>query len=182
MFASTHEYTRAHWESTVPQKTQNRKSQSTTELEDLNLKFETLLSAFCLVASMHKSSTLMNRLLKSIYLVLIVFNLLSQSHKTSIDIDSTHGEREWSLTSSLLSLSWSSSQSSSSLSSSLSCLIGPRLLHCNHLNISSSSSLLSSRQSASQSSLLSLWTSSLTLTLISQKVCWNYLPDHLLRS
>ena len=69
-----------------------------SKLEDRNyLKFETLHSSFCHLASMHNSSISMNHLLKSIYLVQIFFNLLNQSvDKTSItmDIDDTNGEKE----------------------------------------------------------------------------------------
>ena len=127
MFASTHEYTRAHWESTVPQKTQ--KSQITIDHRARRSKFEIRNSSR--LASTHNSSISMNRLLRIIYLVLTGINLSNQSAQKqssiTMDIDDMHGERESSLASSLsLSLlSLSSSQLSSlSLSSSL-CLSAP---------------------------------------------------------
>ena len=75
----------------------------------LKIKFE-----ICLL-SMHKSLRSMNHLIKSIYLVLIVFNLLNQSAQKgyiTMDIDNTNGD-----TSSKNESSWSSSSSSLSSSS-----------------------------------------------------------------
>ena len=93
----------------------NRKSQSTTELEDRNLKFKTRLSfLLLLLASLHNSSISMNRLIKSICLVLIVFNLLNQSaykRYIAMDIDDTNGD-DSNESSSAASSSSSSSSSS----------------------------------------------------------------------
>ena len=89
MFASIHECTRAHPE-TFPQQRNDRKSQSTTELEDRNLKSDSkLFFQSCFPCFTHNSSISMNRLIKSICLVLIVFSLLNQSapHKRYITID-----------------------------------------------------------------------------------------------
>ena len=89
MFPSIRECTRAHPESTVPRKMQNTKSQSTTELEDRNLKSDSkVFFQSCFPCFTHNSSISMNRLIKSICLVLIVFNLLNQSaHKRYIIMD-----------------------------------------------------------------------------------------------
>ena len=94
MFSSIHECTRAHPESTVQHKMQNHKiviyhraRRSKFEILHLKLFFQSCFPPFT-----HNSSISMNRLInKSIYLVLIVFNLLNQSappkRNITIDVD-----------------------------------------------------------------------------------------------
>ena len=141
MFPSTHECTRAQWETFGFNA--NCKSQSTTELEDQKSKFETRLSVclLLLLASTHNSSISMNCLFNSIFLVLIVFNPLKSAHKRylTMDIDDAIGEDSRELSSSVSSLLSPSSVSSPSLFS-----IGPRLLHHNVSLTSSSPSSSSS--------------------------------------
>ena len=87
MFASTHECTRAHWESTVQCKTHKIRINHRAQRSKFAIR-----NASLRLASMHNSSISMNHLLRIIYLVLTGFNLSNQesaqkSSSITMDID-----------------------------------------------------------------------------------------------